>query len=76
MLQGRGSIFIDNKEVLVIARRVFWLRGPSRRRNERQLLGRKGGKATSGNYSTVKSAQRFSATLSIRPSGRGQIIDM
>ena len=28
------------------------------------------------NYSTVKSAQRLSATLSIRPSGRVQIIDM
>ena len=30
----------------------------------------------SGNYSTVNSAQRLSATLSIRPSGRVQIIDM
>jgi hypothetical protein len=28
------------------------------------------------NYSTAKSAQRLSATLSIRPSGRVQIIDM
>ena len=27
-------------------------------------------------YSTAKSAQRRSATLSIRPSGRVQIIDM
>jgi len=35
----------------------------------------KGGKATGGNYSTVKSAQRLSATSSIRPNGRVQIID-
>ena len=28
------------------------------------------------NYSTVNSAQRLSATLSIRPSGRVQTIDM
>ena len=29
----------------------------------------------SGNYSTVKSAQRLSATLSIRPGGRVRTID-
>jgi hypothetical protein len=29
-----------------------------------------------GNYSTVKSAQRLRATLSIRASGRAQIIDI
>ena len=34
------------------------------------------GKATVGNYSTVNSAQRLSATLSVRPSGRVQSIDM
>ena len=38
-------------------------------------LGRKGGESCGGDYSTVKSAQRLSATLSIRPSGRLQIID-
>ena len=32
--------------------------------------------ATGWNYSTVKSPQRLSATLSIRPRGRVQIIDM
>jgi hypothetical protein len=51
--------------------------GPERRQKERQSSGdRKGVKATGENYSTVKSAQRFSATLSIRRSGRVQIIDM
>jgi hypothetical protein len=42
----------------------------------RALGNRKGGKATGGNYSTVKIAQRVSATLSIRPSGRKQVIDV
>ena len=38
--------------------------------------GRNGGEATGGNYSTVKSAQRLRATLSIGPRGRVQVIDM
>jgi hypothetical protein len=38
----------------------------------RELKKRRSG----GDYSTVNSAQRLSATLSIRPSGRAQIIDM
>ena len=41
----------------------------------RELLGPKGEKLR-GDYSTVNSAQRVSATLSIRPSGRVKIIDM
>jgi hypothetical protein len=45
--------------------------------NRARALGEpKGGRATGGNYSTVKSARRVSATLSIRPRGRVQIIDM
>ena len=39
-------------------------------------LGRKGGKSYGGDYSTGKSAQHFSATLSMRRRGRVQIIDM
>jgi hypothetical protein len=39
-------------------------------------MGVKGGELPVENYSTVNSAQRLSATLSIRPSGRVQIIDM
>ena len=46
-------------------------------RTERQSFGDgKKEKLPSGSYSTVKSAQRLSATLSIRPSGRVKIIDM
>ena len=45
-------------------------------KSARALEDRKGKKADGGNYSTVKSAQRLSATLSIRPRGRVQIIDM
>jgi hypothetical protein len=43
---------------------------------EAGLSGELRGKATVGNYSTVKSARRLRATLSIRPRGRVQIIDM
>ena len=46
------------------------------RKRAPERWGPKGGKATVGNYSTVKSALRLSATLSIRPSGRVQSIDM
>jgi hypothetical protein len=41
-----------------------------------RALGTKKEEKSGGNYSTVNSAQRLSATLSIRPSGRVQIIDM
>ena len=51
--------------------------GPNKRVKERQSYGDgKGGKLPSGSYSTVKSAQRLSATSSIRPRGRVQTIDM
>ena len=51
--------------------------GVFRRENERQSVGDgKKGESYGGGYSTVKSAQRLSATLSIRPRGRVQIIDM
>ena len=50
---------------------------PHKRKNQRQRFwGRKGGESYGGNYSTVKNAERLSATLSIRPSGRLQIIDV
>ena len=42
----------------------------------RELLGPKRRESYGGDYSTVNSAQRVSATLSIRPRGRVQIIDM
>ena len=55
----------------------FWDTGPNERHNSAQSLGLKKEKENyGGNYSTVKSAQRLSATLSIRPRGRVQIIDM
>jgi hypothetical protein len=73
VLQSRGSIFIDGKEVLVIARRTLLGTGPRKREKSRQNLRRA---LSVESYSTVKSAQRLSATLSIRPSGRVQIIDM
>ena len=41
-----------------------------------RALGRKGGESYGEDYSTANSAQRLSATLSIRPRGRVQIIDM
>jgi hypothetical protein len=41
-----------------------------------RALGTKKEEKSGGNYSTVKSAQRLSATLSIRPRGRLQIIDI
>ena len=77
MLKRRGSIFIGGKRVLEMGRRSFpdtrvltsagtSARGCEDRKEE----------SYGGNYSTVKSAQRLSATLSIRPSGRVQIIDM
>jgi hypothetical protein len=43
---------------------------------EAGLSGDLKGESYGGNYSTVKSARRLSATLSIRPRGRVQIIDM
>jgi hypothetical protein len=52
------------------------IRVPQARERAPELRGPKGAKSTGGNYSTVKSAQRLSATLSIRPSGRVKIIDM
>jgi hypothetical protein len=73
---GVGALFIL---VLVeIGLRILLNTGLNERENERpELLGtRKEEKLPSGNYSTVKSTQRVSATLSIRPSGRVQIIDM
>ena len=41
-----------------------------------EVLGTERRESYGGNYSTVKNAQRLSATLSIRPSGRLQIIDV
>ena len=46
------------------------------RDERRSFRDRQERKATGGNYSTVNSAQRVSATLSIRPSGRVRTIDM
>ena len=74
MLQRRGSSFINGKAI----RNGFKGSGYGARAPEPapELLGPKGGKATGGNYSTEQSAQRLSATLSIRPRGRVQIIDI
>jgi hypothetical protein len=76
-LERRGSIFIDGKEYWKLGRRSFRDTAPTGARTSARSFGDvKEGKATGGNYSTVKSAQRLSATLSIRPRGRVQIIDM
>jgi hypothetical protein len=51
--------------------------GPQARERAPELWEREEGKSyRSGSYSTVNSAQRLSATLSIRSRGRVQIIDM
>jgi hypothetical protein len=63
------------QEVLEMSRRSFSGYAPSARTSAKGLGTKKGGKATGGNYSTVNSPQRLSATLSIRPRGRVQIID-
>ena len=55
--------------------RLLWVAKPSQREFAPGTLGPKEEKS-GGDYSTVKSAQRLSATLSIRPRGRVQIIDM
>ena len=47
-----------------------------RARTGARALGTKRRESYGGNYSAVKSAQRLSATLSIRPRGRVEIIDM
>jgi hypothetical protein len=77
MLQRRGSIFICGNGI-GMGRRSFLDAGSQQaaRISAKGLGTKKGGKATVGNYSTVKSAQRLSATLSIRPSGRMEVIDM
>jgi hypothetical protein len=64
--------------ILEMGRKSVFLhaRVPKSARTGARASGTKRGKATVDNYSTVKSAQRLSATLSIRPSGRVQIIDM
>ena len=76
MLKRGGSTLIGGKEYWKIVRgsdleTKVALAGTSRRASRT-----KEEKDTGGNYSTVKSAQRLSATLSIRPRGRVQIIDM
>jgi hypothetical protein len=48
VLQSRGSIFIDGKEVLVIARRTLLDTGPSKREKSRQNLRTEGRRATGG----------------------------
>ena len=55
-----------------------WKLEPTKRENERQSLceTERRGNLQVETYSTVKSAQRLSATLSIRLRGRVQILDM
>jgi hypothetical protein len=76
MLQRRGSMNIGCGGYWKGVEGAFWIGGPRARKRAPERWEQKGGKATVGNYSTVKSALRLSATLSIRPSGRVQSIDM
>jgi hypothetical protein len=63
--------------VLEMARGSFLdARVPTSARTSARALGTEERESFGGNYSTVKSAQRLSATLSIRPRGRVQIVDM
>ena len=76
-VQGRRSIFIGWKEYWKLGSRKFSGYGiQTGARTSARAFGTEKERNYSGNYSTVKSAQRLSATLSIRPSGRVQIIDM
>ena len=75
MLQRRGSSFINGKAI----RNGFKGSGYGPQRAPElapELLKAKRRESYGGDYSTVNSAQRVSATLSIRPRGRVQIIDM
>jgi hypothetical protein len=77
MLQCRGSINIGGKRYWKRIEGVFSMRGSQQARGRSaRAFGADRRESYGGNYSTVKSAQRLSATLSIRPSGRVQIIDM
>ena len=69
-------LVIGGKEYLDVGWKEGCGYGPQKRRKKpARVWGYEVG-SDGGNYSTVKSAQRLSATLSIRPRGRVQIIDM
>ena len=75
MLQRRGSINIGGKRYWKRIEGVFWMRGSQQARGRSvSAFGVDRRESYGGTYSTVKSAQRV--TLSIRPSGRVQIIDI
>ena len=76
MLQRRGSAFIGGNGYWKLIEEVFLDTGPSSARTSARALGTEKEGKLRGDYSTVNSAQRVSATLSIRPRGRVQIIDM
>ena len=76
MLQRRGSINIGGKRYIGNVG-FSGCEGSNKREEEgTEPFGADRRESYGGNYSTVKSAQRLSATLSIRPSGCVQIIDM
>lgn len=75
LLQRRGSINIGGKRYWERIEGVFWMRGSQQARGRSvSAFGVDRRESYGGTYSTVKSAQRV--TLSIRPSGRVQIIDI
>ena len=77
MLQRREVDFHGGKRYLDLIEEEFWIGSPKARERTPESCGvEKEGKLPSGSYSTVKSARRESATLSIRSRGRVQIIDM
>ena len=64
------------QRLLDMGRRSLWIRIPTSAKSSARALGTERRESYGGNYSTVKSAQRESATLSIiRPNGRVQIIN-
>jgi hypothetical protein len=77
MLKAEGRFSLVAKSIWKWVEGVFWTRRSQQAQElAPELWEPNGGEATGGNYSTVKSAQRLSATSSIiRPNERVQIID-
>jgi hypothetical protein len=62
--------------VRIDSNRFSGCRNPASASSRRGTVGTERRESYGGDYSTVNNAQRLSATLSIRPRGRVQIIDM
>jgi hypothetical protein len=77
MLQRREWIFIKWQKLFEMGRGTLSGYGiQTSARTSAKIFGTEKEGELRWNYSTVNSAQRLSATLSIRPSGRVQAIDM